>query len=113
MFDINAFKYRISYDNLLCGHKAKVCGQFLLSVQLLPGEYVWIMSPRKSFLQLVKLQRREGCPVSPLFPSLGVIYLMFLTSLSLVLFWLFILNFDIGVVIFNIYVDLFIVIFFR
>ena len=82
-------------------------------VELLPGEYVRVMSPRKGFLQLVQLERREGGPVSPLFPSLGVVYLVVLPSLSLLLLGLFILNFDIGVVIFNIYIDLFIVIFFR
>ena len=62
---------------------------------LLPGEYVRIMSTRKGFLQLVKLQGSEGCSISPLFPSLGVVDLVVLASLSLLLVGLFILDFDV------------------
>ena len=70
------------------------------------------MSPRKGFLKFVKLEGSEGCSIPPLFPSLGVVDLMVLASLGILLLWLLILDFDAGVVILNIYVNL-LLIFFR
>ena len=50
--------------------------------QLLPGVDVWILSPLKCFLQLIKLISGEGGSGSPLFPlqryprlSLGILVL--------------------------------------
>ena len=79
---------------------------------LLPGENVRVVSSRKGFLQFVKLEGGEGCSISPLLPPLGVVYLVLLASLSLLLLGLLILDFDVCVVILNIYVDL-LIIFFR
>ena len=112
MFDIKASNIGLVMTSFYSNTMRKYADNCWRVVALIPGEHVRVVSPRKGFLQFVKLEGCEGCSVSPLFPPLSVVYLVVLASLSLLLLRLLILDFDAGVVILNININLFII-FFR